>query len=46
MKEMAVTLSSQEVAMLTGKTERTIRRWAESGKLPSETILNQFNSPE
>lgn len=43
---MAVTLSSQEVAMLTGKTERTIRRWAESGKLPSETILNQFNSPE
>ena len=36
---MAVTLSSQEVAMLTGKTERTVRRWAESGKLPSETIL-------
>ena len=45
-KEMAVTLSSQEVAALTGKTERTVRRWAESGKIPAERVLNKFNSPE
>ena len=44
--EMAVTLSSQEVAALTGKTERTVRRWAESGKIPAERVLNKFNSPE
>ena len=43
---MAVTLSSQEVAALTGKTERTVRRWAESGKFPAERTLNKFNSPE
>lgn len=43
---MAVTLSSQEVAALTGKTERTVRRWAESGKIPAERVLNKFNSPE
>lgn len=43
---MAVTLSSQEVAALTGKTERTVRRWAESGKIPAERTLNKFNSPE
>lgn len=43
---MAVTLSSQEVAALTGKTERTIRRWAENGKIPAERTLNKFNSPE
>ncbi|MFQ9428113.1 MAG: helix-turn-helix domain-containing protein [Oscillospiraceae bacterium] len=42
---MAVTLSSQEVAALTGKTERTVRRWAESGKIPAERVLNKFNSP-
>ena len=45
-KGMAVTLSSQEVAALTGKTERTIRRWAENGKIPAERTLNKFNSPE
>ena len=45
-KGMAVTLSSQEVAALTGKTERTVRRWAESGKFPAERTLNKFNSPE
>ena len=45
-KEMAVTLSSQEVAALTGKTERTVRRWAEIGKIPAERVLNKFNSPE
>ena len=43
---MAVTLSSQEVAALTGKTDRTVRRWAESGKIPAERVLNKFNSPE
>lgn len=39
-------MSSQEVAALTGKTERTIRRWAENGKIPAERTLNKFNSPE
>lgn len=39
-------MSSQEVAALTGKTERTVRRWAESGKFPAERTLNKFNSPE
>ena len=43
---MAVTLSSREVATLANKDERTIRRWAKSGKLPAEMVLNKFNSPE
>ena len=43
---MAVTLSSREVATLASKDERTIRRWAKSGKLPAEMVLNKFNSPE
>lgn len=45
-KGMAVTLSSREVATLASKDERTIRRWAKSGKLPAEMVLNKFNSPE
>ena len=39
-------LSTKNVAALFNKDERTIRRWAESGKLQAESILNEFNSPE
>lgn len=39
-------MSSREVATLASKDERTIRRWAKSGKLPAEMVLNKFNSPE
>lgn len=39
-------LSTKHVAALFNKDERTIRRWAESGKLQAESILNEFNSPE
>lgn len=43
---MGVQLNAREMAGLTGKTERTIRNWAASGKFPSEMILNQTNRPE
>ena len=43
---MGVQLNAREMAGLTGKTERTIRNWAASGKFPSEIILNQTNRPE
>ena len=43
---METRLNTQEVARLYGKDERTIRRWAESGKLQADKILNEFNSPE
>lgn len=39
-------LSTQEVARLYGKDERTIRRWAKSGKIQATSFLNEFNSPE
>lgn len=39
-------LTTREVADLYGKDERTIRRWAKSGKIEGEVILNAFNSPE
>ena len=41
-KGMAVTLSSQEVAALTGKTERTVRRWAE---IPRRKDFKQVQFP-
>lgn len=39
-------LSTKQVAVLFNKHESTVRRWAESGKLQAESILNKFNSPE
>ena len=45
-EEVETRLNTQEVARLYGKDERTIRRWAESGKLQADKILNEFNSPE
>jgi len=43
---METRLSTQEVARLYGKDERTIRRWAKSGKIQAASFLNEFNSPE
>ncbi len=43
---MGIQLTTREVAELCNKHESTIRRWAEIGKIPSEKILNEFNSPE
>ena len=43
---METRLSTQEVARLYGKDERTIRRWAKSGKIQATSFLNEFNSPE
>ena len=43
---MGIQLTTREVAELCNKHESTIRRWAEIGKIPSERILNEFNSPE
>ena len=43
---MGIQLTTREVAVLYNKHESTIRRWAETGKIPSEKVLNKFNSPE
>ena len=43
---MGIQLTTREVAALYDKHESTIRRWAETGKIPSEKVLNKFNSPE
>ena len=43
---MGIHLTTREVAALYDKHESTIRRWAETGKIPSEKVLNKFNSPE
>ena len=43
---METMLSTQEVAGLYDKDERTIRRWAKSGKIQAASFLNEFNSPE
>lgn len=43
---METRLSTQEVASLYDKDERTIRRWAKSGKIQAVSFLNEFNSPE
>lgn len=43
---MEAMLSSQEVAVLYNRNERTIRRWAESEKLKAEKVYNELNSPE
>lgn len=43
---MGIQLTTREVAKLCNKHESTIRRWAEIRKIPSEKILNEFNSPE
>lgn len=43
---MAAMLTTKEVAALYGKDERTIRRWAEKGKLNGDLKNNEFNSPE
>lgn len=43
---MEAMLTTKEVAELYGKDERTIRRWAKSGKLQAECTQNEFNSPE
>lgn len=38
-------LTTKEVAKLYNKDERTIQRWAKSGKLEAECVYNEFNSP-
>lgn len=43
---METMLSTQEVARLYDKDERTIRRWAKSGKIQAASFLNEFNSPK
>lgn len=45
-ESMETMLSSQEVAVLTGKSDRTVRRWAESNRVAAKRILNEKNSPE
>lgn len=42
---METRLTTAQVAELCNKHESTIRRWAESGKLQGDTVLNEFNSP-
>ena len=42
---METRLTTKEVAKLYNKDERTIQRWAKSGKLEAECVYNEFNSP-
>lgn len=43
---MEAKLTTKAVADLYGRDERTIRRWAKSGKLQADSVQNEFNSPE
>lgn len=43
---MGTQLNTKEAAELFQKDERTIRRWAKSGKLAADIVLNETKSPE
>ena len=43
---MGTQLNTREAAELFQKDERTIRRWAKSGKLAADIVLNETKSPE